>query len=48
MAARVAIAVLVIAALVVAVVASGWLDDRAPAGSRGRVPVGSTATTSSP
>jgi hypothetical protein len=48
MAARVAIAVVVVVALAVAVVASGWLDDRAPPGSRGRVPVSSTATTSSP
>jgi hypothetical protein len=30
---------LVVAAIVVLVLVSGWADDRAPAGSKGRVPV---------
>jgi hypothetical protein len=39
---------LVVAAIVVLVFVTGWADDRAPAGSKGRVPVTRPATTGTP
>jgi hypothetical protein len=39
--------VVVLATVVIVVLAAGWLDDKAPPGSRGRVPVSAPATTES-
>jgi UDP-N-acetylmuramyl pentapeptide phosphotransferase/UDP-N-acetylglucosamine-1-phosphate transferase len=40
---RILIAVLVVVAVLIVVFATGWADDRAKPGSRGRAPVSSTA-----
>jgi hypothetical protein len=40
---RLLLVALLIAAILVAVFATGWADDRAAPGSRGRAPVSSTA-----
>ena len=44
MAARILVALAIVAALVAIALATGWADDKAPPGTRGRVPV----TTASP
>jgi hypothetical protein len=41
---RILIAILIVVAILVVVFATGWADDRAKPGSRGRVPVSSTAS----
>jgi hypothetical protein len=46
--ARVIVVLLVVAAVVVLVFLSGWADDRAPAGSKGRVQVTQPATNAAP
>jgi hypothetical protein len=43
MAVRILIVLAVVAALVVIAFATGWVDDQAPPGSRGRVPVTTTS-----
>jgi hypothetical protein len=40
---RLLLVALLVAAILVVVFASGWADDRAKPGSRGRAPVSSTA-----
>jgi hypothetical protein len=40
---RILIAVVVVVAVLIVVFATGWADDRAEPGSRGRAPVSSTA-----
>jgi hypothetical protein len=46
--ARVIAVLVVVAAIVVLVFVSGWADDSAPAGSKGRVPVTRPATNATP
>jgi Tfp pilus assembly protein PilO len=46
--ARIIIALLVVVAIVALAFVSGWADDRAPAGSKGRVPVTAPATNTTP
>ena len=41
--ARILLVVLVVAAILIVVFATGWADDRAKPGSTGRAPVSSTA-----
>ena len=40
---RILLAVLLVVAVLIVVFATGWADDRAKPGSRGRAPVGTTA-----
>jgi hypothetical protein len=46
--ARFALAILALAAVVLVMLVTGWADDKAPPGSRGRVPVSQTATGGAP
>jgi hypothetical protein len=39
---RILIAIAIVAAIVVLMLVTGWADDRAPTGSKGRVPVTQT------
>jgi hypothetical protein len=40
---RILLAVLLVVAILIVVFATGWADDRAKPGSRGRAPVGTSA-----
>jgi hypothetical protein len=46
--ARLLLAILVVAAIVLVMFVTGWADDRAPPGSTGRVPVAPATTDTSP
>ena len=46
--ARIIIFVVAVAAVVILMFVTGWADDKAPSGSKGRVPVTHTDTNDSP
>jgi hypothetical protein len=46
--ARIIIFVVAVAAVVILMLVTGWADDKAPSGSKGRVPVTHTDTNDSP